>query len=463
MMKNIINTFKLALLFLPAILFVFMMPGKALANSATVNVDARWYNSNGVDGGELTGLGIKMTTTVSPIYKYSGDYRNEGKVGGSFTTYYVNNNGTSVITSDDKWGSKSGMYAGCQYNLFKIEYYDMPFGFSTSNGGYWINKYVRRNSDGANIGNITFGDTFAGRFENDISYTIVLRWQVNRSPGVNLQTPFANAVKSYSDRNVTLTSHAWDDDGHQVKVQTRIWKNGGWQYFTESGLRDSGSDFAVSTGDLSPGDYWWSANATDAYGRSSGWLLERKFSIAAQTVTLSYDGNTNSSGSPPDPSTVDINSNTTVAGNTGNLAKDSYVFAGWNTDSAGTGTNYSGGSTINMTGDIVLYARWESDATLNCSLRAIPAGGTLPLTVSLEANPTTNAPSPSFTFDWDFNDGTPVLSGSLLNPITHVYTTSGSKTPTVRVYLSGTTLNCPSSVTFTVNPWSGGDQNEVAP
>ena len=51
----------------------------------------------------------------------------------------------------------------------------------------------------------------------------------------------------------------------------------------------------------------------------------------------------------------------TALGNVGvpPLARAGYVFAGWNTNSAGTGTNYSGGGVFSITGNITLYARWR--------------------------------------------------------------------------------------------------------
>jgi uncharacterized repeat protein (TIGR02543 family) len=56
---------------------------------------------------------------------------------------------------------------------------------------------------------------------------------------------------------------------------------------------------------------------------------------------ISYNGNTNSTGNAPDSTTaVSSAAITTLAPNSGTLAKPGYTFAGWNTLANGAGTNY---------------------------------------------------------------------------------------------------------------------------
>lgn len=49
-----------------------------------------------------------------------------------------------------------------------------------------------------------------------------------------------------------------------------------------------------------------------------------------------------------------------VLGNTGNLTKTGYTFAGWNTKADGSGTHYKVGSTFSINADTMLYAEWIS-------------------------------------------------------------------------------------------------------
>ena len=81
---------------------------------------------------------------------------------------------------------------------------------------------------------------------------------------------------------------------------------------------------------------------------------------AAYTVT--YDANGATSGTvPTDSTSYDANASVTVLGNTGNLVKTDYTFAGWNTKADGTGTDYAAGDTFTITADTTLYAKWTAN------------------------------------------------------------------------------------------------------
>ena len=81
------------------------------------------------------------------------------------------------------------------------------------------------------------------------------------------------------------------------------------------------------------------------------------------TYIVTYLGNTNTGGSVPVDGSSPYNSGTsvTILGNSGSLTKSGVaVFAGWNTAADGSGTNYVGGDTFNITQNTTLYARWIS-------------------------------------------------------------------------------------------------------
>ena len=93
---------------------------------------------------------------------------------------------------------------------------------------------------------------------------------------------------------------------------------------------------------------------------------------------VQYNANGATSGSVPATQTTSPGTATVVAGNTGNLAKTGYIFAGWNTNAAGTGTTYAAGSSYpaQTAGTIVtLYAKWD------------------PITYTMTATPNTTTPS----------------------------------------------------------------------
>jgi uncharacterized repeat protein (TIGR02543 family) len=74
--------------------------------------------------------------------------------------------------------------------------------------------------------------------------------------------------------------------------------------------------------------------------------------------TITYLGNTNTSGVAPQP-TVGAGS-VNLAINSGPLVKSSSVFGGWNTSASGTGTPYTVGSGYTLLADVNLYAVWNA-------------------------------------------------------------------------------------------------------
>jgi uncharacterized repeat protein (TIGR02543 family) len=65
-------------------------------------------------------------------------------------------------------------------------------------------------------------------------------------------------------------------------------------------------------------------------------------------ATLTYNGNTSTSGTVPSPTIAKSSDAVTVlSGNTGNLAKTGHTFKGWNTAADGTGTTYAANGNLN--------------------------------------------------------------------------------------------------------------------
>lgn len=94
------------------------------------------------------------------------------------------------------------------------------------------------------------------------------------------------------------------------------------------------------------------------------------------TYIITYNGNTNTSGTVPTDLPYIDGSTVTVLGNTGSLVKTGYTFAGWNTESNGTGTSYLQGNTFTINANTTLYAKWT----------AIPAPSAPTLTQSVGGN-----------------------------------------------------------------------------
>jgi uncharacterized repeat protein (TIGR02543 family) len=117
---------------------------------------------------------------------------------------------------------------------------------------------------------------------------------------------------------------------------------------------------APGSADLSrDGTYYWRARSkqSDIWGI---WTTISSFALQHR-YRVTYDGNGNTGGSIPMDSTQYLSGATvTVLGNTGTLTKTGNIFAGWNTEAAGTGTNHAVAATFAIgSANVVLYAKWR--------------------------------------------------------------------------------------------------------
>jgi uncharacterized repeat protein (TIGR02543 family) len=106
----------------------------------------------------------------------------------------------------------------------------------------------------------------------------------------------------------------------------------------------------------------------------------------AANYTVTYDANASQhqsgfvTGTVPSPGPLPQGT-ISLATNTGNLARQGFTFAGWNTLANGAGTTYAPGASFNLTGNITLYAKWE----IPVAARLIGNGGTLVTVVDSNA------------------------------------------------------------------------------
>jgi uncharacterized repeat protein (TIGR02543 family) len=104
------------------------------------------------------------------------------------------------------------------------------------------------------------------------------------------------------------------------------------------------------------------ANDSRGYGSSTRWK-------PPPTYTVTYNGNTNTSGNAPIDSYSPRKSGSivTVLGNSGSpaLAKTGFTFSGWNTSANGSGISYSLGYTfVIIKSNVTLYAQWTPTYTV---------------------------------------------------------------------------------------------------
>ncbi|MDX1357854.1 MAG: InlB B-repeat-containing protein, partial [Clostridia bacterium] len=127
--------------------------------------------------------------------------------------------------------------------------------------------------------------------------------------------------------------------------------------------------------DLAKENHGFSGWNTSAAGSGSSYIEGDTFIIGAADVelyaqwtedpsyTVTYDGNTNDTGTAPvdSESPYYTGEEVTVLGEN-DLAKNNHSFLGWNTAADGSGLSYSSGDIFTMaSGNVILYAQWEED------------------------------------------------------------------------------------------------------
>ena len=218
---------------------------------------------------------------------------------------------------------------------------------------------------------------------------------------------------------------------------------------------------------------------TAADGSGTPYSATNTFNIAADTTlyaqwtpgfTLTYDGNTNTSGNvPATPTNYATGSSVTILGNSGSpvLAKTGYVFAGWNTDPSGNGTSYVGGDTSNFPADTTLYAQWLIQG-VGVRLRYLAGtggSGTAPASSGTSYNPYTTQPIVGNT--GSFSNGSLVFGGwntaangsGTSYPAGSTYSMPGSGS----VDLYAQWINPATQYTLTYNAGTGGTGTPPAP
>ena|GEM_PF-1365229 len=101
------------------------------------------------------------------------------------------------------------------------------------------------------------------------------------------------------------------------------------------------------------------SKVTDIAAGTTGNLnLYAKWSINTYTVT--YNGNSNTSGTAPLMKVYEYGADAIIQDNTSSLARTGYTFSGWNSSADGTGTDFIIGNKITITKDTVFYAKWTA-------------------------------------------------------------------------------------------------------
>jgi uncharacterized repeat protein (TIGR02543 family) len=156
----------------------------------------------------------------------------------------------------------------------------------------------------------------------------------------------------------------WSADSNGSPI-TKWWLSFGYRapgsdYIWGFSIVDAASDGTYRQSyTMLPGlDYEFTAEAENSIGRHPYFFGP---SVYGAPLSVTYNGQSNTSGSVPVDSTIYVRTGSAVVlGNTGSLARTGYTWGGWTVNSNGTGTVYTGGESYTLgNSNLILYAKWS--------------------------------------------------------------------------------------------------------
>ena len=196
--------------------------------------------------------------------------------------------------------------------------------------------------------------------EDDGTDTLLLKI-AHVSSGLPMGQTVHTVVIKDNDRFYSVTYNENGADDGDVPVDDKRYRYG------------ASAKVASNSGELVKEGYTFDEWNTKSDGGGAGYKGGSSIEINGKNITLyaqwsinqysvTYDGNGNDSGVPPEKVSVNYHDSVTVAGNSGNLEKKGYVFNGWDTEKEGSDSPYENGMKFRMgASDMTLYAQWEPD------------------------------------------------------------------------------------------------------
>ena len=143
-------------------------------------------------------------------------------------------------------------------------------------------------------------------------------------------------------------------------------------------------------GDLSKGDDIFAGWNESASGTGTTYSIGASIAVTQNMVfhaqwldsstpqyTVTFSANGATDGAAPAPQTVYSGISITVPGQ-GTLAYSEKTFGGWNKQANGGGTNYEADAVYTVTGNVTLYAKWQSKIQYTVTYHANGASGAAP-------------------------------------------------------------------------------------
>lgn len=368
--------------------------GVAVGGDATFNMSGGTITGNSADnGGGVYSSGSSFSMTGGTISNnHAGDLKNGGGVliqSGNFSM-----SGTAAITGN--YGGKNG---GGVYNsgTFNMTGGSISGGNYATSGGGVYNRGTFNMTGGTITGNRTDGWAGGGVYNGsafNMSGSATITSNLARTEGGGVYSIYGTVTVTGG----SITSNTSGNKGYAgVCIQSGTFTLSGGPVIdgnTHGGTEEDiclYPNTVVTVTNALTMENTMSVRRTDSNGndnwigviaQGSGYTLaeadgakfvasttsrrakydsenSKEILVALYTVTYNINGATSGTVPTDENNPYESGSTVTVLGNTGNLAKTSHNFNGWNTAANGSGSLYAAGDTFDITGNTTLYAQWE--------------------------------------------------------------------------------------------------------
>lgn len=214
-------------------------------------------------------------------------------------------------------------------------------------------------------------------------------------------------------------------------------------------------------------------NASTSYTPSANTTLYAKWN--SSTYSVSYNAGTATSGTAPASQTKTAGVNLTLRTNTGSLARTGYTYAGWDTASDGSGTDYDSGGTYSTDADVTLYPRFTINTyTVSYDKNTTDTVGSMPTsqTKTYGVNLTLSSNTPTRT-GYTFDGWATSSTGAVAYAAGATYSTNADLSLYAKWTQNATAPGAPSNASIgtltyagsylstLLNPWQSGNSTKT--
>lgn len=317
-----------------------------LTENLTINV------GSGLTGVSVSPQEISKDGDGSQIVTVYYNPTTEGEISGNIT----------VSNTEDEL-SKTVAVSGSSYDPANVDTYELYTGEIVEG------DYVIYNTFGALLNELNNGPRFKNQ-EVNISDNVIT------NPSDNVVWHIAPSGDYWTIYNDNVNKYAGGTSAkNQGALLDEITDHAKWTMYYQYGSLVI-ENYGRSQDNSDPSNRYLRQNSTSGWATyASGTGLAPKLykKVGATTYKVTYNANGAASGSvPTDSNEYESGAEVTVLGNTGNLAKSGYVWAGWNTKADGTGTDHAEGSKFNISENTTLYAKWDAKTITNLTYSGTP-------------------------------------------------------------------------------------------